>query len=93
MNIQSYTFTSPYPSQMQMGKAVPEPEEQKPLEAPKAQEIKSETAQKADSYVSSISSSSSVNVANSSTDSAVASSLSEFTQINTQVQAEQAYSS
>ena len=93
MNVQSYTFKSPYPSSMQTGTAVPQPEEQKPLEVPKTEEVKGETEQKVESYVSSLGNSNSINVANSSTDSALSSSLSEFTQINTQVQAEQAYSS
>ncbi|MEA2110493.1 MAG: hypothetical protein U9P71_00440 [Campylobacterota bacterium] len=93
MEVQSYTFQSPYPSQMQRGKVVPQPEEQESSTAPKAEEIKDETLQKAELYSSGVSSASSVNVASSTTDSAVSSSLAEFTQINTQLQAEQAYSS
>jgi hypothetical protein len=89
MNIQSYTFQSPYPSPIQTGKPVPEPETQEQTQVAQSETPKTPTQQKAELYESSMERSQSLNVANSST--TLSSSLSEFTRINTQLQAQQAY--
>jgi len=89
MNIQSYTFQSPYPSPIQTGKPVPEPETQEQAQSVQGGAVETPTQQKAKQYESSIKSSQSVNVANAT--SSVSSSLSEFTRANTQLQAQQAY--
>jgi hypothetical protein len=91
MNIHSYTFQSPYPSPIQTGKPVPETEPQEQTQISQGETLKTPTQQKVESYESSMKSSQSVNVANSTNQSAVSSSLTEFTRINTQLQAEQAY--
>lgn len=97
MNVSSYIFQSPYPSPIQIGR--PDPSAQVEEEPKKAVE---ELAQgnvakpqpSADAFLAQATNSgNSVNVAASSTDSGVSSSLGEFTTLNTQTQATEAYTS
>lgn len=96
MNISSYIFQSPYPSAIQVGR--PDPQANAEEEKPKSVESPAQTSAKvqpnADAYVAnSTKSGSSVNVAASSSDSGVSSSLGEFTSLNNKTQATEAYSS
>ena len=96
MNIPSYIFQSPYPSPVQFGR--PDPVAQAQQQAQENTEQLSNTAtplqQEAQTYEYSVTSStgSSVNVAASTADSGVSSSLAEFTTVNSQQQAAAAYS-
>jgi len=96
MNVTSYIFQSPYPSPIQVGR--PDPQSQtaeepsKVEDAPVQKNAKSQPG--ADAYVAQATSSGdSVNVAASSTDSGVSSSLNEFTSLNNKTQAVDAYTS
>lgn len=96
MNVSSYIFQSPYPSPIQIGR--PDPSATVEEEPKKAVAELSEKSAKpqpsADAYVAQATNSgASVNVAASSTDSGVSSSLNEFTTLNTQTQAADAYTS
>jgi hypothetical protein len=96
MTIPSYIFQSPYPNPVQFGR--PDPVAQAQQEAQENTEQLSTTPtqvqQEAQSYEYSVTSptGSSVNVAASTADSGVSSSLAEFTTVNTQQQAAAAYS-
>lgn len=94
MNIPSYIFQSPYPSPIQVGRPDPQAE-QKEVES-KPVETLSQTTKKtqpgAEAYVAQATGSgASVNVAASSTDSGLSSSLGEFTSLNNKSQAAEAY--
>jgi hypothetical protein len=96
MNISSYIFQSPYPSPIQVGR--PDPQAEKQEVESKPVETLTQTTNKvqpsAEAYVAQATGSgSSVNVAASSTDSGVSSSLGEFTSLNNKSQAAEAYTS
>ena len=96
MNIPSYIFQSPYPSPIQVGRPDSQAEKQevesKPVET-LAQSSK-KTNPGAQAYVAQATGSgASVNVAASSTDNGVSSSLGEFTSLNNKSQATEAYTS
>jgi len=96
MNISSYIFQSPYPSPIQVGR--PDPQAEKQEVESKPVETLTQTTNKAqpnaEAYVAQATSSgASVNVAASSTDSGVKSSLGEFTSLNNKSQATEAYTS
>jgi hypothetical protein len=96
MTVPSYIFQSPYPSPVQFGR--PDPVAQAQQEAEENTKQLSNTAtplqQEANSYEYSVTSQtgSSVNVAASTADTGVSSSLAEFTTVNNQQQAAAAYS-
>ena len=96
MTVPSYVFQSPYPQPVQYGRPDPVASARQTEEenTQKLSGTKTETEQKAQEYKYSATSQTgnSVNVAASSTDSGVTSALSEFTSVNTQVQAAAAYS-
>lgn len=94
MNVTSYIFQSPYPSPVQIGRPDPqakvEDEPSKVAEAPI--QTSSKTQPGADAYVAQATKSGgSVNVASSSTDSGVSSSLQSFSSINKQSKVIEAY--
>ncbi len=95
MQVSSYVFQSPYPSAVQVGR--PDPQAQKEEENNAAVDtlssITNQTKNDAQAYKAQVSTGASVNVAASSTDTAVSSSLGEFTTLNAQNQAAEAYSS
>lgn len=96
MKVSSYIFQSPYPSPIQIGR--PDPLAKTEEEPKKAVEELSQTSKKpqpsAEAYLAQATGTgASVNVAASSTNSGVSSSLSEFTTLNTQTQASEAYTS
>ena len=94
MQVNSYVFQSPYPQQIQFG--TPDPVAQAQQKAAEAVEqiprITNETANRAEAYSGS-SGALSVNVANATSNAGVSGSLAEFTSVNTQLQAAEAYSS
>ena len=94
MNISSYIFQSPYPSPIQVGRPDPQAEQQE-VESKPAETL-SQTTKKtqpgAEAYVAQATNSgASVNVAASSTDNGLSSSLGEFTSLNNKSQAAEAY--
>jgi len=96
MNISSYIFQSPYPSPIQVGR--PDPQAEKQEVESKPVETFTQTTNKAqpssEAYIAQATGSgASVNVAASSTDSGVSSSLGEFTNLNNKSQAAEAYTS
>lgn len=92
MNISSYIFQSPYPSPIQVGR--PDPQAEKQEVESKPVETLAQTSKKtnpgAEAYVAQVTGSS-VNVAASSADKGVSSSLGEFTSLNNKSQAAEAY--
>ena len=95
MNIPSYIFQSPYPSPIQVGR--PDPLAQKAEEESKPVETLAQATNKAqpnaDAYLAQVTGSKpSVNVAASSTDNSVSSSLGNFISLNNKTQAAEAYS-
>ena len=94
MNISSYIFQSPYPSPIQVGRPDPQAEQQE-VESKPVETLAQTTAKvqpNSDAYVAQATGSgSSVNVAASSTDSSMSSSLGEFTSLNNKSQAAEAY--
>lgn len=96
MNVMSYVFQSPYPSPVQTGRPDPlskvEEEPKRSVEEPVPSSTKVQP--NADAFIAQATSSwKSVNIAASSTDSAVSNSLTAFTRLNAQTQATNAYSS
>lgn len=91
MEVQKYVFQSPYSSAVQVGRLDPASSDTQ-LAVDALASAGNETQIEAESYKFE-STLSSVNVAISSTDSGVSSSLDTFSTLNTQVQASQAYSS
>jgi hypothetical protein len=94
MNVSSYIFQSPYPSPIQVGR--PDPQAEKQEVESKPVETLTQTSNKvqpsAEPYIAQATGSgASVNVAASSTDSGVSSSLGEFTSLNNKSQAAEAY--
>ena len=94
MNVTSYIFQSPYPSPIQVGRPDPQAKvdegPSKVAEAPVQASGKVQPS--ADAYVAQATDSgSSVNVAASSTDSGVSSSLESFSSINKQAKVVEAY--
>ncbi len=95
MKVNSYVFQSPYPSPIQVGRPDPQAQTQENTNADvnAIADAGNQSKRDAQSYKAQISSGSSVNVAASTTDSKVNSSLGEFTTLNAQTQASEAYSS
>ncbi len=95
MQVSSYVFQSPYPSAVQVGRPDPQAqtEENKSAGVDSLSDVGNQTKRDAEAYKAQISTGASVNVAASSTDGAVSSSLGEFTTLNAQSQAAEAYSS
>lgn len=93
MKVPSYTFISPYPSAIQVGRPDPQASNQEDSqEAVDALSKAGDTSLKeAESYKFQ-STLSSVNVAVSSTDTALSSSLDSFNSLNGQIQATEVYS-
>ncbi|MEA3372676.1 MAG: hypothetical protein U9Q62_03180 [Campylobacterota bacterium] len=96
MNVTSYTFQSPYPHQVQIGR--PDPQSQQQEQQTEAvnnlASVESRPTQpEADAYIAQATGGASVNVANVSTDMGVSSALESFTSTNNQAQAVTAYSS
>ncbi len=96
MNISSYIFQSPYPSPIQVGR--PDPQAEKQEVESKPVETLTQTTKKAqpgaEGYIAQATGSGAfVNVAASSTNSSVSSSLGEFTSLNNKSQAAEAYTS
>ena len=97
MNIPSYIFQSPYPSPIQVGRPDPQAEKQevesKPVET--LTQTTNRVQPSSEAYIAQATGSAgaSVNVAASSTDSGVSSSLGEFTNLNNKSQAAEAYTS
>ncbi len=95
MQVSSYVFQSPYPSAVQVGR--PDPLAQKQEDDASAVDALSQAGNQsmrdAQAYKAQVSRGASVNVAASSTDSGVSSSLGEFTSLNAQNLAAEAYSS
>ena len=93
MEVREYVFQSPYPSAVQVGR--PDPQASSSSENKEAVDAISnagnDTLKEAKAYQSTVSSGASVNVAVSSTNSGVSSSLDTFSTLNTQVQASEAY--
>ena len=95
MQVNSYVFKSPYPSPIQTGQ--PDPLAKKEAEAfestiKEQAQPKDETAQKAKAYSYEAKSASSSNVANATSVSSLQSSLDRFSEVNSQVKAQLAYS-
>ncbi len=96
MNISSYTFQSPYPTQIQVGR--PDPSAQQQAQQSEAVDTFSEvtdrpTQQGSAAFLAQNQSGASVNVASASTDNGVSSALDSFSATNNQIQAAEAYSS
>jgi hypothetical protein len=92
MNIQTYTFKSPYPNQIQMGEAVDQPKESKSSQTAQKEEEQSaqNTTQNLD-LESVLPQKSVPNIANTVADTSLNSSLSEFSRLSSGLQAAQAY--
>ena len=94
MEIPSYVFQSPYPTAIQVGR----PDPQVTAQSNKNEAVDAlssagnETIKEAEAYQFQ-STSSSVNVAVSSTDASVSSSLETFNSLNNQIQASESYGS
>ena len=95
MEIPTYVFQSPYPSAVQVGR--PDPQAVSQEKTTEAVDVLSKAGEQnsrdAEAYLSQISSGTSVNVVQSSTDAAVSSSLEGFSTLNQQNKAQEAYSS
>jgi len=93
MEIPTYVFQSPYPSAIQVGRpdpqAVSETNDKEAVDA--LSQAGNESAAEAKAYISQVSAPVSVNVAQSSTNSELTSSLETFSEVNKQVQAVEAY--
>ncbi len=94
MKVESYVFQSPYPSPVQLGRPDPLAQaEEKTTEAVNSiADATNQSKRDAQNYKAQLSSGASVNVAASSTDKGLSSSLSEFTALNAKAQATGAYS-
>jgi len=94
MEIPSYVFQSPYPTAIQVGRpdpqAVTQSNENEAVDA--LSSAGNETLKEAEAYQFQ-STTSSVNVAVSSTDTAVSASLETFSSLNNQIQASESYGS
>ena len=95
MQVSSYVFQSPYPSAVQVGRPDPQAQVQEGSSAAvdAISNIGNQTKRDAEAYKIQASAGASVNVAVSSTDGAVSSSLGEFSTLSAQNQAAEAYSS
>ncbi len=95
MKVNSYIFQSPYPSPIQVGRPDPQAQTQENsnTSVDAIADAGNQSKRDAQVYKSQVSSGSSVNVAASSTDTKVNSSLGEFTTLNAKTQASEAYSS
>ena len=95
MEVPTYIFQSPYPSAIQVGR--PNPQAQTSSDSTGAVDALSQTDKKtnenSEPYVSQQNSGSSVNVAVSSTDTAVSSSLDTFSSLSSLDKATEAYES
>ena len=94
MNVTSYTFQSPYPNQVQVGR--PDPQSQQQSQQSEAVNNFSEAAnkpteQEASAYLAQATTGASVNVASASTDVGVSSALDSFSTASSQLQATEAY--
>jgi len=93
MEISTYVFQSPYPSSVQVGRPDPlassSPENGEVVDA--LSNSGNDTLKEAQIYQSGVSSGASINVAVSSTDRGVSSSLDTFSALNAQAQASEAY--
>ena len=95
MTISSYTFQSPYPNQIQVGRPDPQPQHQAQRSEGVDTFSKAENRlaqEQSEAYIPQTQTGASVNIAQTSTASSVSSALNSFTTINNQVQAETAYS-
>lgn len=95
MNVSSYLFQSPYPSQVQIGRPDPSAQQQAQQNDSVTQIAKNEmqpTQAKADAFLAANRTGASVNVANASTDTAVSTALESFATASSQIQAAEAYS-
>ena len=95
MQVSSYVFQSPYPSAVQVGRPDPlaQSQENSDSAVDSLSDVGNQTKRDAQAYKTQVSTGASVNVAASSMDSAVSGSLGEFTSLNAQTQATEAYSS
>lgn len=96
MNISSYTFQSPYPTQIQIGR--PDPSAQQQAQRSEAIDTFNEvtdqpTQQGSATFLAQNKTGASVNVASASTDNGVSHALDNFSVANNQLQAAEAYSS
>ena len=95
MEVTKYVFQSPYPSSVQVGR--PDPQAKTDDNAQQAvdsfSKVDKKTSESSVEFVGQVSSGTSVNVAVSSTDPALSSSLETFSSLNTQVQGLEAYTS
>ena len=95
MKVNSYIFQSPYPSPIQVGRPDPQAQTQENTntDVNAIADAGNQSKRDAENYKAQVSSGATVNVAASSTDSKVNSSLGEFTTLNAKTQATEAYSS
>ena len=95
MQVSSYVFQSPYPSAVQVGRPDPlaKAQEESSASVDAVSDLGNQTKREAEAYKAQVSTGASVNVAVSSTDSVTSSSLGEFSTLNAQNQAAEAYSS
>jgi hypothetical protein len=95
MKVSSYTFQSPYPNQLQIGRLdsqVQQQERQKEAANSFAEAKIKPVQQQSEAYLSQVKTGASLNVAGALTDSGVSSALEGFTAANSQIQAATAYS-
>jgi len=95
MEVKTYVFQSPYPSAVQVGRPDPLATESTAADTQAVDALKSagDDTQREASFYQSQSTSSSINVAVSTSDSGVSESLEGFNSLNTTLQANAAYGS
>jgi len=94
MEVQKYVFQSPYHSSVQVGRPDMQAQAQQSQNSAvdAISKTDKQTTQVSNEYIANRSSGASVNVAVSSTNGSVSASLENFSALNTQIQASEAYS-